>query len=172
VGVLFGEKVSPDNQKFYRLYSGTPPFEDIEMSLKFLTEILKGFFNKEVIILVDEHDSPARELYKNISLNNTRDNGEVIAAIKRYSSTITAILRNVGKENIGCTKKLLMFGVSYVIADSGGSGFNNVKIHDIFDHTYSKYFALTQAEVEDKVNDLFNVQQKVKKKIISNIARW
>jgi hypothetical protein len=169
---FIGEKVSPDNQKFYRLYSGTPPFEDIEMSLKFLTEILKGFFNKEVIILVDEHDSPARELYKNISLNNTRDNGEVIAAIKLYSSTITAILRNVGKENIGCTKKLLMFGVSYVIADSGGSGFNNVKIHDIFDHTYSKYFALTQAEVEDKVNDLFNVQQKVKKKIISNIARW
>jgi hypothetical protein len=168
----FGEKVSPNIQKFYRLYKGTLPLEDITTSLQFLTKFLKTFFGKEVIVLVDEHDAPAQNLYGRISLNNTENNIKVIEAIKIYSEAITQILKSVGKGNIGYTKKILIFGVSNSIANQGNSGFNNVDVHNIFNPKYSKYFAMTQAEVSSTIDRLFKIQPEPRNMMISNIEKW
>jgi hypothetical protein len=140
--------------------------------LKTLTKILKGFYGKEVIVLVDEHDSPVQRLYENISLDNPEDNIEVMESINCYSKTLTDILKAVAKGNADYTKKFLMFGISSSIVNAANSGLNNVDVKNVFDEKYSEFFAMTQEEVDDAINKLFDIQPKLKDLIRSNINFW
>jgi hypothetical protein len=168
----FGERMNEEDKKFYRLYRQEPPYQDIETSLKFLTEYLKKFFGKKVIVLVDEHDSPALSLYEKMSFADLIKCKEAIKAIKRYSDIINSILKNVAKYNEDCTEKFLMFGISNCIVNAANSELNNLDVHDVFKTTYSDYFAVTQAEVNATVEKLFNVRTEHKERIISNIDLW
>jgi hypothetical protein len=96
----------------------------------------------------------------------------MIEAIKSYSETISEILMNVGKGNAGYTKKILIFGILNSIANEGNFGFNNVDVHNIFNPKYSKYFSMTQAEVNDTIDRIFTIQPESRNKIISNIKTW
>jgi hypothetical protein len=109
---VYSEQMKYYLEDFYRLYIGDTSYENIHTSLQTLTKILKGFYNKKVIILVDEQDAPARNLYENISLDNPEDNKEVMESINCYSKILTAILKAVGKGNSDYTEKFLMFGMS------------------------------------------------------------
>jgi hypothetical protein len=75
---VLGKEMPKYISKFYGFYSGDTSHESIETSLQTLTEFLKDFYDKEVIVLVDEHDSPVQSLYENISLDNPEDNIEVM----------------------------------------------------------------------------------------------
>jgi hypothetical protein len=161
-----------EDKTFYRLYMGEPPFEDIESSLQFLTEYLKNFFAKKVIVLVDEHDAPALSMYDKMNLTDPIQCKETMEAIKRYSDTITSILKNVAKYNENYTERFLMFGITNCIVNAANSGLNNLVVHNVFRTTYSDYFAMTQAEVNATVEKLFNIRTEHKEKIISNIDRW
>jgi hypothetical protein len=168
----YSEQLKVDLEPFYKLYIGDTSYEDIETSLKTLTKILKGFYGKEVIVLVDEHDSPVQRLYENISLDNPEDNIEVMESINCYSKTLTDILKAVAKGNADYTKKFLMFGISSSIVNAANSGLNNVDVKNVFDEKYSEFFAMTQEEVDSVINKLFNIQPKLKDLIRSNINFW
>jgi hypothetical protein len=118
---FIGKKVDPDIQEFYGIYSGNPPLKYIRTSLQLLTKILKGFFGKKVIVLVDGLDTPAQHYYKKISLSNPKDNAKFMKSISLYSEAITNILMSVGKGNADYTKKLLMVGISDSIVTTGTS---------------------------------------------------
>jgi hypothetical protein len=48
---------------FKIIYYEKTSFEDIETPLKTIVKIISEFYNKPVIILVDEHDRPIQELF-------------------------------------------------------------------------------------------------------------
>jgi hypothetical protein len=125
-----------------------------------------------VIVLVDEHDSPVQRLYENISLDNPKDNIEVMKSINCYSKTLTDILKAVAKGNADYTEKFLMFGISNSIVNAANSGLNNVDVKNVFDEDYVNYFTMTQEEVDAAINRIFDIQPKLKDKIISSIKFW
>jgi curved DNA-binding protein CbpA len=95
----FGKGMDPDTQEFYRLYKGKPPYKQVSKSLRLLSEILHDFYDKQVIVLVDEHDTPAMRLYSNSSLDNPEGNAEIITSIHCYAKTIADLLENSCKSN-------------------------------------------------------------------------
>jgi hypothetical protein len=96
----YGEKMTQNIKEFYRLYSGEPPYEHVTQSLLFLSQILNDFYDKQVIILVDEHDTPAMHLYSKISLDYPEYNAEIIASILCYAEIIANLCKNASKYNL------------------------------------------------------------------------
>jgi hypothetical protein len=92
---FIGEDMDPEIQKFYRFYTGRPPYDSVKESLLLLSKILREFYDKKVIVLVDEHDAPLQKLYTQISLNKTEDNTELMKSINIYTETITEVLGKV-----------------------------------------------------------------------------
>jgi hypothetical protein len=92
---FIGEEMDPEIQKFYRFYTGRPPYDSVEESLLLLSKILHDFYDKKVIVLVDEHDAPLQKLYTKISLNKTEDNTELMNSINIYTKTITEVLGKI-----------------------------------------------------------------------------
>lgn len=111
---------------------------DYEMSLEFLSLYLYKHHKKEVIIIIDEYDSPIEQGYTSGFYNKIIDFMRVFfsGGLKDNSSLafgfLTGILR-VAKESIF-------------------SGLNNLKINSILDDEYSEYFGFTKNEVIDLLN--------------------
>lgn len=134
-----GWNMTSEYKTFYRLYTGTGVTKkDILDSLRILDLILYEFYEKEkVIILVDEHDAGAHNLYKEFTFENEELNKKIMRSISYYSKLITLILRRVGKDSPNYTEKFLACGISNSIIREGISGFNNVKVKNVFDTEYS-----------------------------------
>jgi hypothetical protein len=169
----YGEKMSEYIKDFYRFYSGEPPYDSVSESLLLLSEILYKFYGKKVIVLVDEHDAPLQGLYSNISLDKSRRNSKIMESILHYAQIITDLLKNVCKENHEYIKKFLMFGISNSIINAPFSGFNNLKVYDVFDRKYARFFLMNEQEANHIVNFLFpEIQPNQKKMISANINKW
>jgi hypothetical protein len=170
--VNYGKEMDLDVQDFYRFYKGMPPYDYVADSLKLLSKILHGFYQMRVIVLVDDHDTPALHLYSGISLDRHEDNAKIIESIQSYSETITHILDNVAKYNQNL-ERFLMSGVTNSVIDIPYSAFNNLKVYDSLDSEYSEFFSLSKQEINETVNFLFNeTSPEPKKQIMLNIDRW
>jgi hypothetical protein len=105
---IYGEKMTLKIKKFYKFYKGMPPFNNVMDSLKLLSEILHDFYDRKVLVLVDEHDAPAHDMYSKISLDRPEGNADIIDSINNYADTLVKLLGNVCKDNEKYTRKFLM----------------------------------------------------------------
>jgi hypothetical protein len=166
------EKEMPEWVKdYFRVfYYRKTSFEDIETPLKNMIKIISDFYNKPVIILVDEHDYPIRWLARNI-IETPKDSKNLTQLMRRSLDTINSMLKAVGKGN-QYVKKFLMFGISDMVVNHNNSGFDNLKINNIFEPKYSEYFGMTQTEVDRVIDKLFPIKKEIKDKIRENINTW
>jgi hypothetical protein len=82
----FEEELLPDIKYFYSYYKGEiTSFVYVGYALKFLMNKLNGFYNKRVIVLVDEHDAPVQKMYKDVSFENPSNNKELTKSIRLFS---------------------------------------------------------------------------------------
>jgi hypothetical protein len=82
----FKEDYDSDIKRFYRNYKGEiTSTGDLDHAFDFLMSKLNGFYDKNVIILVDEHDAPVQKMYKDVSFENPSNNKELIKSIKLFS---------------------------------------------------------------------------------------
>ena len=111
---------------------------DVEISLKNLSEYLYRYYQQQVVILIDEYDTPIQAGYqkfydlaisfmRNLMLGAFKDNKFL------YKGIITGILR-VSKESIF-------------------TGLNNVSAYTILDHKFSDKFGFTEAEIQQIIHD-------------------
>jgi hypothetical protein len=169
----FGEKMDRDIQDFYRYYRGNPPYDDVKSSLKLLSEILHDFYGQKVLVLADEYDAPLRYLYSNISLDRPKGNAKIMESIHTCTDIVYNTLGYACKENGDNTHKFLMFGVSSVDFMPSYSGFNNLRVYEVFDYDYAEFFSMSKQEIKHTVDFLFDkVQPRLKDKMISNIDKW
>lgn len=107
-------------------------------SIKFLGDCLKKYFNKNVIILIDEYDVPLEnsffEKFYPQMVNTIRSLFE--SALKTNSSLEFAVLT-------GCLR---------ISKESIFTGLNNLDIISILNNYYSEYFGFTEAEVKAMLN--------------------
>jgi hypothetical protein len=143
IGILwdnYGKEMDPDIQKFYKFYKGMPPYNNVGDSLKLLSRILHEFYDRKVIVLVDEHDAPVQDMYSKISLDRPEGNADIIKSINDYAATLAKLLGNVSKENEKYTRKFLMCGISNSVINAPSSAFNILDKYNALDTRFAKFF--------------------------------
>lgn len=112
-------------------------------ALKNLTSFLHEYYKKEVILLIDEYDSP---------LINAYEHGYYDEAIVFFQVFYGEALKTNPYLRMG-----IMTGIIRVIKAGIFSDLNNLKVYSILEKEYSDFYGFTQEEVE-KVLKNFNIE--------------
>ncbi len=136
-GVLSGQ----DRERYqYLVRMGQPGQESFVMtdevltdSLRTLSELLRRYYNQQVILLIDEYDVP---------LDKARQNGYY----DQMLSLICRMFNQVLKGNNSIYFAVLT-GCLRVSRESIFTGLNNMRIFSVEDVPFSKYFGFTDIEV-------------------------
>lgn len=128
-----------DKDIFKQLEKGSSNAALLSYSIKFLTRILYKYYNKHVIILIDEYDVP---ISKSVE-NNFYE--EMISFYRRF-------LSGPLKDN-ECLAFAILTGCLRIAKESIFTGLNNVKCCDIDYPVYSDVFGFTHDEVDKLLTD-------------------
>ena len=112
-------------------------------ALKNLTSFLYEYYKKEVILLIDEYDSP---------LINAYEHGYYDEAIVFFQVFYGEALKTNPYLRMG-----IMTGIIRVIKAGIFSDLNNLKVYSILEKEYSDFYGFTQEEVEKALKD-FNIE--------------
>ena len=116
---------------------------DLINSVKILSKILSNYYNKPVMLFLDEYDVPLQAAYT----NNYYEKGIVFYKMF-YGTTF--------KDN-PYLEKTILTGVSRVAKESIFSGANNFKVYTVLDDEFSEDFGITEKEMDKIIQD-FEVQ--------------
>ena len=112
-------------------------------ALKNLTSFLYEYYKKEVILLIDEYDSP---------LINAYEYGFYDEAVLFFKVFYGEALKTNPYLRMG-----IMIGIIRVIKAGIFSDLNNLKVYSILEKEYSDFYGFTQEEVEKALKD-FNIE--------------
>ena len=119
---------------------------DYIMSLKFLADSLYKYYEKKVIILIDEYDAP---------IINAFDKGYYNEAINFFQTFYSSALKTNNSLKYG-----ILTGITRIIKEGIFSGLNNLKVDTILNKKYSEYFGLLESEVIEML-DYFGMKYKI-----------
>ena len=106
---------------------------DWENSLKNLLRYLYEYYNKKVVVLIDEYDTPIVSGY---------NNGYKKEVLDLYRSLYSTVL----KSNVHLQFSV-MTGILRIAKEGIFSGLNNLQVYNIFEEKFSEYYGLTEEEV-------------------------
>ena len=112
-------------------------------ALKNLTSFLYEYYKEEVILLIDEYDSP---------LINAYEHGYYDEAIVFFQVFYGEALKTNPYLRMG-----IMTGIIRVIKAGIFSDLNNLKVYSILEKEYSDFYGFTQEEVEKSLKN-FNIE--------------
>ena len=121
-------------------------------SIKYLSNILNRYYDKNVIILIDEYDVPLQNAYVNDYYDIAK---EYMGQF--YAATI--------KNNIYAEKTVLT-GVSRIAKESIFSDLNNISVYTVMNKEYADDFGITSDEI-DKIIDDYEIEDKKE-----NVKLW
>ena len=125
---------------------------DLGGALKLLTKILYKKYNKKVVVLIDEYDSPLVSAYINGYYEKAKD------FLKTFYSTVL-------KDNVYLQMGVLT-GIIRVIKAGIFSDLNNLRTYTILSEMYTDSYGLTEEEVMESLKD-YGIEQE-----ISNVKDW
>lgn len=99
-----------------------------------LCSYLKEYYNQDVILLIDEYDTPMVSAYEHGYYDE----------IKMFFTTLYG---SALKEN-PALKKAVLTGIMRISKGNIFSGLNNVKVNSILEDDFAEYFGITEKEVE------------------------
>jgi len=112
---------------------------DYEDSLKQLSHDLAEFYGQQVMLLIDEYDSPIQAGYVN-----------------GYYAKVVGFMRNFlsgGLKDNPHLEKGVLTGIMRVAKESIFSGLNNPGVYTILSHGFADKFGLTESEVQQMLKD-------------------
>ena len=139
------EKLS-DEQKnqFARYLNRDMNKADICESLRFLISLLYTHFNKKVVILIDEYDTPMNDWYVHaLSRENTSEGAELLQQIL---DLFRGILGAALKDN-SSLERAAITGILRIAKSSLFSGLNNIREDCLLNKRYAPHFGFTEEEV-------------------------
>jgi len=151
---------SYDKKYFENIILRNATETDYKFSIRNLSEYLKSHFGKNVIILIDEYDTPIIWAY-----NNNKSDKKTESSF--YASSVTFMQTFLGeafKENESLQKGLLT-GITRISKESMFSDWNNFKVFALTSPYFSDKFGFTEEETKKllKYFDLFDNYKNVKK---------
>ena len=120
---------------------------DYETSLKLLSNYIYKYYEKKVIILIDEYDAP---------IINAFDKGYYNEAINFFQVFYSSALKTNDSLKYG-----ILTGITRIIKEGIFSGLNNLYVNTILSKNYSEYFGLLENEVIEML-DYFQMKYKTK----------
>ena len=132
-----------DLPRFKKYLLADIDFANLKNALEFLTRVLYEKHKKEVILLIDEYDSPLISAYE----HNYYDE-----AINFFKVFYGEALKTNDYLKMG-----IITGIIRVIKAGIFSDLNNLRIYSILDKQYSDFFGFTEKEVEKILID-FNIE--------------
>ncbi len=138
-------------KNYHEILSETASNVKFQRSIKQLSEYLYRYHNEQVVILVDEYDTPIQSGYG------------------KYYDEVVSFMRNLlsgaFKDNSNLHKGIIT-GILRVSKESIFSGLNNLSVYSILDEEFSDKFGFTESEVKKIITD-FEI-----KTDYSEIKRW
>ena len=126
--------------------------DDLTTALKFLTKILYKKYNKKIVVLVDEYDSPLVSAYIN---------GYYEKAKNFFKTFYSLVLKDNNYLQMG-----VLTGIIRVIKAGIFSDLNNLRTYTILSDDYTDSYGLTEEEVEKSLKD-YGIEAE-----ISNVKDW
>jgi len=149
--LLIGDTLKQhEKTKFNNILSEQAHSSAYEDSLKQLIEYLHRYHQQNVVVLIDEYDTPIQSGYKN------------------FYETVIPFMRNLLSGAFKDNKYLykgIITGILRVSKESIFSGLNNLSVHSITDFDFSDKFGFTQREVDQILSDfnLIDNSEQIKK---------
>lgn len=150
--LLQSERIMEEDKEKYRaIMARCAQNSDYITSLLFLSECLKSYHNKNVIMLLDEYDVPLENAYFRGFYNEMVD-------------FIRALSESVLKTN-DCLEFAIITGCLRISKESIFTGLNNLRIISVLDENFAEYFGFTQMEVKEmlEIYDMCEKEDEVKK---------
>ena len=141
-----------DTLTFENILLKNTELEDLKEALKFLTRILYEKYNKKVVVLIDEYDSPLVSAYINGYYEKAKD------FFKTFYSTV---LKDNSYLQMG-----VLTGIIRVIKAGIFSDLDNLRTYTILSDVYTDSYGLTEEEVVKSLKD-YGIEQE-----ISNVKDW
>lgn len=110
-----------------------------EKGLLDISKYLYRYYNKKVILLIDEYDAP---------LINAYEKGFYDEAINFFSTLYSSVLKTNDYLQMG-----VLTGILKVVKEGIFSGLNNIETYTVLDDHYSDAFGFTEKEVEKAVRE-------------------
>ncbi|WP_419241714.1 AAA family ATPase [Cardinium endosymbiont of Nabis limbatus] len=120
--------------KLYTVLNKQANQQELESSLKLLSQCLYQHHGQKVYIFIDEYDTPLNKAYGN----------------KAYLDAMVAFMRNLFSAALKGNTTLargVLTGILRVSKDSMLSGLNNLERYTLLDEEYSAHFGFSEAEV-------------------------
>jgi hypothetical protein len=138
--LLNWEHLSPvASQLFNKIINQKATIEDYEDSIQILSKELEKYHNKQVIILIDEYDTPIHAAYINNFYN------KMIGFMRN-------LLSGAFKDN-SCLFKGVITGTLRVSKESIFTGLNNLGVFTLLEENFNKCFGFTRDEVQHILSD-------------------
>ena len=141
-----------DTLTFENILLKNTELEDLKEALKFLTRILYEKYNKKVVVLIDEYDSPLVSAYINGYYEKAKD---------FFKTFYSSVLKDNSYLQMG-----VLTGIIRVIKAGIFSDLNNLSTYTILSDVYTDSYGLTEEEVEKSLKD-YGIEQE-----ISNVKDW
>ena len=137
-----------DTIMFENIIMKNVELEDLKEILKFLTRVLYEKYNKKVVILIDEYDSPLVSAYINGYYEKVKN------FFKTFYSTV---LKDNNYLQMG-----VLTGIIRVIKAGIFSDLNNLRTYTILSDDYTDSYGLTEEEVEKSLKD-YGIEAEISK---------
>ena len=141
-----------DTLAFENILLKNTELEDLKEALKFLTRILYEKYNKKVVVLIDEYDSPLVSAYINGYYEKAKD---------FFKTFYSSVLKDNSYLQMG-----VLTGIIRVIKAGIFSDLNNLSTYTILSDVYTDSYGLTEEEVEKSLK-YYGIEQE-----ISNVKDW
>ena len=149
---LINDLLGADSNKLKKIINEDANLSNLGRSLKLLTKILYEKYNKKVVVLIDEYDSPLVSAYINGYYEKAKD------FFKTFYSTV---LKDNSYLQMG-----VLTGIIRVIKAGIFSDLNNLSTYTILSDVYTDSYGLTEEEVEKSLK-YYGIEQE-----ISNVKDW
>ena len=141
--ILDGEVSEGEKETYNRMMAAKANEMELLNSIKLLSKLLYNYYNKPVMLFIDEYDVPIQTAY-------------VEKYYEQAIKFLKAFYGSTFKDN-PYLEKTVLTGVSRVAKESIFSGANNFKVFTVLDNEFADDFGITSDEM-DKVMQDFNVE--------------
>ena len=131
--LLMSDEVSETDKEYFKTINNGADEAELEMSLHQLSKMLYQYYDKRVIILLDEYDTPMLEAYE-----------------KRYWDELVSFTRGLFNSTFKTNPYMergIMTGITRISKESIFSDLNNLKVITVTSDRYATAFGFTEEEV-------------------------
>ena len=137
--ILDHDMVEGDKELFRHALVNRLSIDELCRALSVLAKLLKSYYGKEAIVIIDEYDVP---------LSKAEQNGYYSEML----DILRTILSSVLKDNPN-VKKAILTGCLRISKESLFTGVNNMAVNSLTDNRYADSFGFTESEVMKLLSD-------------------